>query len=353
MSSVDIDHLLTPISDKLPAGEDLEYDPEFGELVLAAQRKPEQRMGDHFIPAVEPDWSDVFDKSTALFTRTKDYRVAVIFTNSAFQQNGFEGLADGLTVIRLLTEQLWEGVHPQLDAEDNNDSSFRVNALIALNDENGTLGMVRTAPMVVSKAMGKFSMRDYLIATGDLSLASAVVAEGEVSDEDGGNSGAPQLSHIDAAFMDVDIDELQLTQTAVQRAAEETSAISSLFVDLVGTMDAPDFDPVTQELWQVNNVLVDHLARRGVGEGVEVEADSAGGGAISGQISSRDDALLMMDRICDYFVRHEPSSPVPLLLRRAKRLVAADFLDILRDMTPDGVHQAESIGGVQSTDGYE
>ena len=33
----------------------------------------------------------------------------------------------------------------------------------------------------------------------------------------------------------------------------------------------------------------------------------------------------------------EPSSPVPLLLQRAKRLFAKDFLEILRDLTPGGV----------------
>lgn len=351
MSSVDIDQLLTPISDELPAGEDLEYDPEFGDLVLAAQRKPEQRMGDQFIPAEEPDWADVLDKSTAIFGRSKDYRVAVNLTNAAFQKEGFDGLADGLSIIRSLTELFWEGVHPLLDAEDNDDPSFRINALIALNDENGTLGLVRATPMVESRAMGKFSLRDYLIATGELAHASGAPAEGEETEEGAGDTDAPHISHIDAAFMDVDIDELQSTQTAVQRAVDEVAAISALLTGLVGTMDAPDLDPLAHELGHVNNVLLDHLARRGIGDGAEASDHAAGdGGAVSGQISSRDDALLMLDRICDYFVRHEPSSPVPLLLRRAKRLVAADFLDILRDMTPDGVHQAESIAGVEDSD---
>ena len=46
-----------------------------------------------------------------------------------------------------------------------------------------------------------------------------------------------------------------------------------------------------------------------------------------------------------YYERHEPSSPVPLLLKRAKRLVAKDFMEILRDLAPDGVDQAERISG--------
>ena len=54
----------------------------------------------------------------------------------------------------------------------------------------------------------------------------------------------------------------------------------------------------------------------------------------------------MIDKVCLYFERNEPSSPVPLLLQRAKRLISKDFLEILRDLTPDGVSQAELIGGV-------
>ena len=54
----------------------------------------------------------------------------------------------------------------------------------------------------------------------------------------------------------------------------------------------------------------------------------------------------MMDRISEYFQRNEPSSPVPLLMHRAKRLVSMSFMDILKDMAPDGVSQASTVGGV-------
>jgi type VI secretion system protein ImpA len=36
-----------------------------------------------------------------------------------------------------------------------------------------------------------------------------------------------------------------------------------------------------------------------------------------------------------------------LYLRRAQRMVSMEFLDILREITPDGVHQAETIFGVR------
>ena len=43
----------------------------------------------------------------------------------------------------------------------------------------------------------------------------------------------------------------------------------------------------------------------------------------------------------------KPSSPVPLVLARVKRLVTMDFLEILKDLTPDGVDQFKIISGIK------
>ena len=67
--------------------------------------------------------------------------------------------------------------------------------------------------------------------------------------------------------------------------------------------------------------------------------------AAPGEIRSREDVIRVLDRACEYFERNEPSSPVPLLLRRAKRLISKDFMEILKDLAPDGVSQAENVGG--------
>ena len=63
--------------------------------------------------------------------------------------------------------------------------------------------------------------------------------------------------------------------------------------------------------------------------------------------ASREDVVRLLDRACDYFKRYEPSSPVPLLLRRAKRLITKDFLEIIKDMAPGGLSEVKSIGGIE------
>jgi type VI secretion system protein ImpA len=53
-----------------------------------------------------------------------------------------------------------------------------------------------------------------------------------------------------------------------------------------------------------------------------------------------------LDRLCDYYARYEPSSPVPLLLKRARRLVDGSFIDILSDLTPSSLAEIKHLAGI-------
>jgi type VI secretion system protein ImpA len=65
-------------------------------------------------------------------------------------------------------------------------------------------------------------------------------------------------------------------------------------------------------------------------------------------INNRNDVIRALDLICDYYRLQEPSSPIPLLLRRAKLLVKKDFLEILQELAPDGLAQAQALRGSES-----
>jgi type VI secretion system protein ImpA len=66
---------------------------------------------------------------------------------------------------------------------------------------------------------------------------------------------------------------------------------------------------------------------------------------LSGEITSRDDVIRALDKVCAYYKRFEPSSPVPLLVQRARRLVKKEFVEIIQDLTPEALKQIELIGG--------
>jgi type VI secretion system protein ImpA len=323
-----------PLAEAEPSGPNLEYDADFQALERAQQGRPEQVIGDSVKPAEEPDWGDVVERAEALMGRTRDLRVAVALSHSLLKTQGLAGFALGLSVIKGLLEGQWDTVHPQLDADDNNDPTLRVNSLLSLAAGDGVLKALREVPLVTSKTLGRFSLRDLRIASGK-QPAPAGLAE------------PPKQVQVDAAFRDAELETLQGNAAQVALALEHLGAVDRLLVDKVGSQ-APELKPLVLDLTEIKHALGQQLAARGVGV---AEADGAGGAAKAGcgggEINSREDVVLQLERLCEYYRRHEPSSPVPMLLRRAKRLVSKEFMDIIRDLTPGGVAEAELLGGIE------
>ena len=342
MSVLDIDALVAPVSDESPSGDNLEYEPEFGELDRAAQGTGEHVMGDEVVAAEEPDWSAVREQAQTMMGQTKDLRIAVHLLRSAVNLQGIEGLSDGIGLIRALLEQGWDTVHPQLDAEDDDDPTFRVNSIMPLGDREGLLKDILKMTLVSSKAVGQFNLRDIRVAKGDLQPQE-------------GQESVPETALINAAFMDCDVDEMQADAARIDKSRDDVGAIEAIFAEKIGAANSPDVDGLVSEIKDLQVIFAENLNARGIGVEIPEGADGApGGGAapIAGDVNTREDAVRMIDKICMYYERNEPSSPVPMLLQRAKRLISKDFLDIMRDLTPDAVSQAELLGGIKPGDGY-
>ncbi len=67
--------------------------------------------------------------------------------------------------------------------------------------------------------------------------------------------------------------------------------------------------------------------------------------ALSGEIGSRADVVRVLDKICEYYERFEPASPVPMFMKRAKRLVTMSFVDVIKDLAPDAMARIEVFAG--------
>ena len=334
--SLDVDALTQELSAEQPCGENLEYDPGFIELNTLAEGKPERQMGETVIAAEEPEWKDVRKAALALFERTRDLRVAVQLARAAANLDGVGGLRDGLALVRGLIDRHWETVHPQLDPEDDLDPTLRVNTLEQLNDATAMLRHVRNIPLVRDRLGREYSMRDVLVSRGEIPWREA-------------DSAPPSESDIRGAFTDANEEGLREGFAAVDAAAEHAKAIQAAVMERVGAAQSLSLDDLVKAIVEIAKVYAAELARRGDGAAAAADgadaAGSAGTGLAGGSVSSRAEVVATLDRLCDYFSRHEPSSPIPLLLQRAKRLVNQDFMTILRDLAPDGVAQAETIAG--------
>lgn len=338
--SLDVDALLQPMTVDQPCGDNLEYDPAFQELERTAAGKPETQ----FSEAEPPDWRQVRNKALEVLKRSRDLRILTYLAQSSLHLSQWDEFRDSLYLMQGLLTQHWEAVHPQLDPDDG-DPTFRVNAVMELCHPDSILDTLRNAPLVSSRLVGQFSLRDVEITQGKLQVNLP-------------EDQQPKLAEITAAFMDVEIDVLQTTASALSEATECSIGIERVMTEQLGASQAPDLSALAHELRNAHSVVAEQLAARGVNvvtedessEDITAEGAVSGGGSaaaapISGEINSREDVKRMLDKICAYYSRAEPSSPVPILLHRAKRLVAMDFMDILKDVAPDALGPVETLRG--------
>ena len=167
------------------------------------------------------------------------------------------------------------------------------------------------------------------------------------------------MSVIDAAFQDTATDELLTTSQATEEAIEHLEDITSVFSENASQGQTPDLGNFQSILGIIKKCIQGYLAKRGYGQAVEDAAPATGGEkegvamSVSGEIRTPQDALLAIEKVCQYYDRNEPSSPVPLLLRRAQRLVSKNFLEVIEDVCPDALSQIQALGGTGGGDSDE
>lgn len=344
---MDIDSLLLDVEADAPCGPNLEYDPEFLELEQAILGKPEIQYGDTITPAVPPEWKVVKRLATGLLERSRDLRLAVSLSRALLALEGVPGLANGLALIERLLDQRWDSVHPQLDPDDGMDPMLRINSLATLAD-NAFLREVKEATLLALPGLGPLSLRTLEVANGELPSA-----EGESKLE---------LSSISAAMQDADPQRLAASSAGLAAACDSVTQIEVILVRQVGTSQALNLDALVRLLRRGRDFFIEQAggeaAADGDGDGAQPggegedgpSAGAAGAGgaraaAISGEVTSRADVIRMLDKINKYYQQYEPSSPVPLLLERAKRLVPKNFFEIMEDLAPEGMAQLLVVSG--------
>lgn len=336
-----VEVLLTPVSESMPSGPDLEYDPDFMALESLARPVAEQQFGDTVIPAVEPDWRAVSEQAQALLRRTKDVRVAVLALRAATRLDGFSGFSQGAALLLGLLQRFWDSAHPQLDADDHNDPTMRINALAPLVDLGMVLHDVHDAPVGATRSAGVLRVRDIAIAYNRLSPRAGETPQ--------------SLAQVEGA-----LGELQASQperiTAAQNAVDLVDSIHALVTEKTGRADLLDLKPLhdlAALVRQACKAVAGHAASTAPADDLAAPAAVGMGGAPAaqaGDIRSREDALRQLDRVIDFLQRTEPGNPAPLLIQRAKRLVGVSFMDIMADLAPDAVSTIQNITGRPPSD---
>ncbi|WP_399679157.1 type VI secretion system protein TssA [Xenophilus sp.] len=342
-----VDALQAPISEASPCGDDLEYDAAFIALEGAAQGKPEQQFGDTVIPAVEPEWAQVSEQAIELLRRSKDVRAAVLLLRASTRQQGLAGFGLGLQLLHGLLDRFWDGIHPRLDADDDNDPTMRLNALAPLWDDQLVIRDLHDAALGVSRSVGPMRVRDVAVARNALPA--------------GDNSYSP--AQVQGGLEEIFAAEPQAAGR-MQGIAAAVAGLQGLLVERTGRSDAVDL----ARLRAIGQLLA-QAAREAAGTPEAGGEDAPGaseaaaastedgarpaGGAPRGEIGTRQDAIQMLDRVIRYLEKAEPGNPAPLLIERAKKLIGVSFLDIIANLAPDAMGTIEHVTGARASSDSE
>jgi type VI secretion system protein ImpA len=334
---VDLETFLLEAKEEPPCGPNLEHDLSFFDLEVAARGKPEQRIGDVVKAGEDPDWPKVIELAQGLLLRSKDVRVAVYLTRGLTRTEGIPGLARGLRLIHGLLDRYWDGVHPVLEVDQGNDPTERLNALAPLTDPETVIKDLRDVYLVNSREHLQLQARDVEMALGRLAPPRGAVP-GTVK------SLNEIHAQIAAAF-----GSDRTVPTALGEAHARVLAIESLVADHVGAGHGIDLKPLAQSIESLLDACDAALGTRRAAAkattATTAEAEDATRTGVGGEIRTRDEAVRVLDLVCQYLERHEPSNPAPLFIRRAQRLMKKNFVEIMKDLVPDSLKQLEQLAG--------
>lgn len=325
---MELDRFLAEVAEAPPTGVDLDA---AGEIIALDMQA---KWGD---AQAQPDWRALQAASLAALEQSRDLRPAAFLTASLLHTEGVGAFCDGVTLLRGLTEAFWDDLYPRPD--EDGDVTERANALFNLTNFHKVLKPLRTTPLVEDRAAGRFS------------LLEVEIAEGRAEPPEDYEGDPPQSALVEAAFKAADPAVLQALEGATARAMHDLEAIEALFRERSGATEAPDMARLRDGLRKINAAIGARAPAASAGASTPAPtADTPGPGgavapALNGEIRNRQDAIGAMERIAQYFRAHEPSSPVPLLMERSKRLVDMDFLAILQDVAPDAVEQVKKLRG--------
>ncbi|UAJ09839.1 ImpA family type VI secretion system protein [Glacieibacterium megasporae] len=394
----DFNKLSAPISEDAPVGPYLRDDPAFRDIEDAPGEFANQSAG---------DLRKVVNRCVEFLEKTKDQTPAIVAVQASVRAGDFAVANAALELIKSFAELYWEDFHPG-PAEEM--AIGRVNELSSLSRPAALILPLQRAAIARLPAPStvEFTSAMLVQASGtvlewtnndDTSLAakitsgaiSAVAAKTGKSTHEGARllrvimrSIAPEAAAADATAEAAagssntveGIDSAQASAIAlgiraqVTTAAPPLRAMADILYDIMAiydghSVDSPSFGPVIAQLKSMDaavegflvsfpdpNAVVEVEDGETVMETALVPGDttaSAKPRAFSADPPrTRADVLAAIDAICRYYADNEPTSPVPLMLKRIRSWVDKDFMELIREIAPNGADEVTRLLAIKS-----
>ncbi|WP_175884166.1 type VI secretion system ImpA family N-terminal domain-containing protein [Burkholderia sp. BCC0044] len=358
-TAIDTTHVdwLAPVNEDAPCGSDLEYDHDFVVLFAEAASRPDVQYG-AFVGSPDPlNWSELERNCRRLMLRTKDMRVAVLYARCRTRLGGPSGLAEGTGLLAALLEAFPDSIHPQASTDDDRGAALemRMNALQALADPDGLLADVREIVLMKSTAT-RLQMRDIERAFAHPRSADALAPDSVIQQLQDLRSRQPEM------------------MSAFDQATSNLAAINLWAATHLETY-LPDLSPLTR-LLRLSNVEDENTeAASNVARAFEddIESPDTGSGRQDGAFPSmlangkfiadthaptavtciehmpmnRQAALTLICMARQWFEANEPSSPIPVLLKRAEQCVGKRYVEVVNAIPAELLAQWDQANGLE------
>jgi len=341
---------MAPISDGAPCGADLEYDPEFVVLSASVAAKATAQYGD-FVGTPDPvNWSDVDRDCRRLMVRSKDVRLAVLFIRCRTRLAAAAGFAEGLGLLAGWLAAFPDLVHPQLGVDEDRSAALeiRMNALQSLTDTDGLISDLREIALTRS-TQTRLQLRD----------VERAFAHPRPSDALTPDSVARQLEELRMQRPSVlsGFDDALDSLTAIENwcrehlsvYAPDLTALKRLFRHVAIPSGSRQTDDLHEE---GGDAQQDSEASAAAAELPAATDDESEANTLSepltprtsGKASDRHAALALIREARQWFEQHEPSSPIPVLLKRAEQFVGKRYVDVVNAIPAELLAQWENGG---------
>ncbi|MGF1693221.1 type VI secretion system protein TssA [Photobacterium kagoshimensis] len=350
-AQIDLTALSVAITPERPCGEDPRHDtsPSSVYYQLKNVRNNARTLERNALIDGEPllsfsnQWGPLIEQVPALLlNETKDLEFTAWYIEALIRTYGYAGLNHGFMVAKLLIEQFWDGLYPWPD-EDGVET--RVAPLIGLNgiEGEGTLLMpISCIPITEFDGDRAYALWEYEQACEvdrletekkrhriDQGAIELSVFESAVSQSSGAFYAA-LVSDIENC-----ISSYQQLVTVMDQASGLSLPTSHIAKRLQAALDAVKHIAADQ-LRQMNEVTQSQEEVETDSESLSDEQPQPSTNLAEQQLRTRQDAILQLKTISDFFRKTEPHSPMSYAIDQVVRWSDLALPDLLAELIDDG-----------------
>ena len=318
--SLPIEQFLSPISPENSCGDnkwdDLAYGSILGGELDSILGTSDGMVAGERAQSSGGDWRNFLAQVGGFFSLTKHLGLANYAIIADIHISGLSGLNDGLAIINLLLNNHWDEVHPQID---EGDAEERIEFIESLNDPLILSGL-DTIEIARGRQSGNFTLADIISSRKDDDPNPSLV---EASINETLRENPEHFATLSEQLAEINVQLNSLKETITSNLPEEsfsTKPLEDKLQSLATALAAASGEEVDPE---------EEGNEQGSSSGTSSGEKSAA--RISGEVCSRDDVVKTINSIIRFYSKNEPTSPVPLLLERAKRIVNMDFMQVVEE----------------------